>query len=45
MEQFSKILDVLATAIAEGRTVTLKAEDIKIVADETVINGLEITVE
>jgi hypothetical protein len=45
MEQLSKIIDVLATAIADGHTVTIKADEITIKDREMTASALEITVE
>ena len=44
-ELIMEIRAFLDRVITEGRTVTIKADDIRISADEAVINGLDITVE
>ena len=45
MDQLDKIMDLMRHAIDAGQTVTIKADDITINSNETVINGLEITTE
>jgi hypothetical protein len=43
--ELSSMLDAIKEAMSEGRTVTIKADEITIKADEMIANGLEITVE
>jgi hypothetical protein len=43
--ELSNMLDAIKEAMSEGRTVTIKADEITIKADEMTANGLEITVE
>jgi hypothetical protein len=44
-EQFSAILAVLAKAVEDGRTVTIKADEIKYSGGEWEASAPEITVE
>jgi len=43
--EISKLLDAIKDAMSEGRTVTIKADEITITADSTTASGLEINVE
>jgi hypothetical protein len=43
--EISKLLDAIKEAMSEGRTVTIKADEITATADQTTASGLEITVE
>jgi hypothetical protein len=43
--EINKILEAIKDAMSEGRTVTIKADEITINADSTTASGLEITVE
>lgn len=43
--EISKLIDAIKEAMSEGRTVTIKADEITIKADEATASGLEITVE
>lgn len=45
MEHIKDILDILRKAVEDGRTVTIKADEVKVDATETTASGLEITVE
>lgn len=45
METIKELLTILANAIEEGRSVTIKLDDVTVNKDGTVVNGLEITVE
>jgi len=44
-EHLTKILDVLHQAIENGKTVTIKADEITISESEATASGLEITIE
>jgi hypothetical protein len=43
--ELSAMLDAIKDAMSEGRTVTIKADEIMIKDDQVTATGLEITVE
>jgi hypothetical protein len=45
MTDIKSILDILSKAVEDGRTVTIKADEVKVDAGEMTASGLEITVE
>lgn len=45
MSDVSSILDILHKAVEDGRTVTIKADEVRVSGDETTATALEITVE
>jgi hypothetical protein len=45
MEQLDKIMDLMRYAIDAGQTIKITIDELIVKADQTTINGLEITTE